>query len=407
MGSFRHASFRYWGVALLFVSSLLYLLFQGGKLAFMLFIIVAVLCLYVTLGRWSGVSRLKGVRTLPGVEHGAVIQAGASLAVSIQLHVPGYWPIPFVKVRDRLVSRDGGEQVIQTLGIPNWRRQLQVTYQTPPLPRGFYQFDDTECTTGDIFGLFKHKGRLGMPYAFAVLPQKVHIREWKQLHRMFRGVHPSSTQTRFHRETLQTSGVREFVNGDRLSRIHWNATAKTGTWKSKEFERESLPRIILVLDRSRQGYGGKEHFELAVSTAASLLDYAVSCHLASGMLSAGKKPLYFEPKPGASHQKAITDHLIEVEPDGTSRLLDVLIDQEKVLKPGSYLIVISPQSAEELAPLFPWVHRRGMKTCHIWITQDMQPADRDKWNGHWRKAGVLGYAVTSLDELAPAVGGRD
>lgn len=164
MNPFRKALLRYWGVALLFVSSLLYLLFQGGKLAFMLFIIVAALCLYLMLGRWSGVSGLKGVRTMSGVDHGAVIQAGTSLAVNIQAHIPGYWPIPYVKIRERLISRDSGEQVIEVLGIPNWRRQLQVSYQTSPLRRGFYQFDDTECTTEDIFGLFKHKGCLGLPY---------------------------------------------------------------------------------------------------------------------------------------------------------------------------------------------------------------------------------------------------
>lgn len=162
-----------------------------------------------------------------------------------------------------------------------------------------------------------------------------------------------------------------------------------------------------MLDRNRHSYGSKEHFELAVSIAASLLDYTVSCHLATGMLSAGKSPLYFEPKPGASYQKAITNHLIGVEPDGVNPLLDVLRDWEKMLKPGSFLIVISPQSGEALSPLFAWIDRRRMKACHIWMAQEAQLADREKWNRNWQKMGILGYAVTSLDGLAQAVGGRD
>ncbi|PYI51906.1 DUF58 domain-containing protein [Paenibacillus flagellatus] len=406
MGIFARYSARFWGIASLFAFSLFYLLFQGGKLAFMIFIIVAALCLYLALSRWSGISKTQGGRTLLNAEHEAVVEAGTSLAVQIQVQIPGFWPIPYVSIKDRLVRRGGEEHLFETLLIPDWKRRGEVSYRTPPLRRGYYHFGDTDCSTEDIFGLFQHKGRLELPYSFGVLPQKVHIREWKQLHQLFRGVHHHSATTRSHRETTQINGVREFIYGDRLSRIHWNATAKTGTWKSKEFERESLPKTVIVLDRNMRAYRSKEHFELAVSIAASLLDYAASRDLAVGLLSVGKNSKYFEPKLSASHQKVIVNHLIDVEPDGTYPLIDVLKDRARLFTPGIFFTVVTPQFGDTLAPSLAWIEQRQMNPCHMWIAADVTAAEQDRWKRHLQTTGVMGYAVSSLDELALALGGR-
>lgn len=406
MGVISKYSARFWGIALLFAFSLLFLLFQGGKLAFMVFIIVAVLCLYLGLSRWSGISKTVGGRTLLNAEHEAVLEAGTSLAVQIQVQVPGFWPIPYVSIQDRLVRRGGEEHVFETFLIPDWKRRGEVSYRTPPLRRGYYHFGVTDCATEDVFGLFRHKGRLELPHTFGVLPQKVHIRDWKQLHQLFRGMHHHSATTRSQRETTQINGVREYIYGDRLSRIHWNATAKTGTWKSKEFERESLPKTIILLDRNMRAYRSKEHFELAVSVAASLIDYAGSRDLAVGLLSVGKDSKYYEPRLSANYQKIMINHLIDVESDGQYSLMDVLRDRSKLFVPGVFFTVISPQYGEAMKQSLSWIEQRQMNPCHFWISTDVSATDEERWKKHMQTTGMMGYAVSSLDELALALGGR-
>jgi uncharacterized protein (DUF58 family) len=406
MGIFAKYSARFWGIALLFALSLMFLLFQGGKLALMVFIIVAALCLYLALSRWSGISKAQGSRTLMLPEHEAVVEAGTSLAVKIQVHIPGFWPVPYVSVQDRLVRRGGEEHVFETLLIPDWRRRGEVSYRTPPLRRGFYHFGDTDCATEDVFGLFQHKGRLALPYSFGVSPQKVHIKEWKQLHHLFRGTHHHSATTRSHRETTQINGVREYIYGDRLSRIHWNATAKTGTWKSKEFERESLPKTVLLLDRDARSYRSKEHFELAVSIAASLLDYGASRDLALGLLSVGKDSKYFEPKLSGSHQKVIASHLIDVEPDGRHSPLEVLQDRARFFSPGVFFTIISPLYGDAMTLPLSWIEQRQMNPCHLWVACGVPAADQERWKRKLQSIGVMGYAVSSLDELPAVLGGR-
>ncbi len=397
---------RFWGVSLTFVFSLMYLLFQGGKLAFMVFIIVSVLCLYLGLSRWSGIAKTQGERMLLNPNHEQVLEAGTSLAVQIRVQIPGFWPIPFVSIKDQLVRKGAEEQVFESYLTPDWKRRGEISYRTPPLRRGFYTFGQTECSTEDIFGLFESKGRMSMPYSFGVLPRKVHIREWKQLHQMFRGMHHHSASTRSHRETTQINGVREYIYGDRLSRIHWNATAKTGTWKSKEFERESLPKTIVLLDRNPKHYKNKEHFELAVSIAASLLDYGARKDLALGLVSVGKESNYFEPKLSSSHHKIIGNHLIDVEPDGPYTLLEVLKNRARQFTPGTFFTVISPQYGEPLLQAMSWIDHREMNPCHMWISSEQPESAQEAWRKQMHVKGFMGYPVASLEDLNQGLGVR-
>ncbi|MDF2667851.1 MAG: hypothetical protein K0R67_157 [Paenibacillus sp.] len=397
---------RFWGVSLTFVFSLLYLLFQGGKLAFMVFIIVSVLCLYLALSRWSGIAKTQGERMLLNSNQESVLEAGSTLAVQIQVQIPGFWPIPFVSIKDRLVRRGAEEQTFESFLIPDWKRRGEISYRTPPLRRGFYTFGQTECSTEDIFGLFESKGRMTMPYSFGVLPRKVHIREWKQLHQLFRGMHHHSASTRSHRETTQINGVREYIYGDRLSRIHWNATAKTGTWKSKEFERESLPKTIILLDRNMKHYKNKEHFELAVSIAASLLDYGARKDLALGLISVGKDSSYFEPKLSTSHHKIIGNHLIDVEPDGSYSMIEILKNRARQFTPGIFFTVISPIYGDQLLQALAWIDQREMNPCHMWVSMDQPETALEAWRKQMQVKGFIGYPVASLEDLTQGLGVR-
>lgn len=396
---------QFYLVLITFICSLCFLLFQGGKLASVLFTIVSILTVYLILGNWSGIKRTQGIRELALADKEMTLDAGNSLTVRINLQIPGYWPIPYVLVKDRLVRRNGKEQVFEASLVPDWRRKGELEYSTPPLRRGYYHFGATDCSTEDVFGLFEHKGSIEMPHALAVLPQTIGIKEWRQLHQLVNGTSHHSATTRALRETTQLNGVREYIYGDRLSRIHWNATAKTGTWKSKEFERESLPKTMILMDRAETSYKDPELFELAVSVTASLFQYSVNRELALGLLSVGSDNAYFEPKKGGAHQKSVMNHLIGVEADGWHNLLGVLKDRGPLLVPGTFIAVISPLSGERMMQTLNWIKQRQMTPCHIWISQG------DKHDEHWlsllASRGMTGYAVRSLQELPLVLGGRN
>jgi len=399
----------FWAIASSLAGSLLFMLFQGGKLAAMLFIIVACLSVYLILGYWSGVRRTQGVRMLLNTQQDAQLDAGQSLKISINVQIPGFWPIPYMLVKDQLLRQNGDATVFEGSLVPDWRRRGELIYSTPPLRRGLYRFGQTECVTEDIFGFFQHKGRLELPQHVAVYPQTVPIREWVQFHQMLKGMQHHSTTTRAHRETTQINGVREYIYGDRLSRIHWNATAKTGTWKSKEFERESLPKTIILLDRTARAYRDAAEFELAVSVAASLLKYASGRNLALGLLSVGKEVTFIEPKQSQNHHKQMMKHLVGVEADGYHSLLQIVKEQTRSLPAGCFFVMLSPQKGASMLQVLHYLEQLQTNPCHIWIhgteVSAFKPytaeADStpDEWLKHIRAQGYMGYEVGQLADL--------
>jgi uncharacterized protein (DUF58 family) len=384
-------------------ASLLFVLFQGGKLALMVFVIVLVLNIYLFLGRWSGIKRVKGQRILNVEQAEDGIEAGTALRVRVKIQIPGFWPVPYVMIRDKLIRKNGGEHDFEASIIPDWSRKGLLEYYTPPLLRGFYRFGPTSCATKDVFGLFEHTGSMEIPVSFKVYPQTVPIKEWKQLHRLLKGAHHHTVTTRANRETTQINGVREYSYGDRLSRIHWNATARTGTLKSKEFEKESLPKTIVFLDRQQRSYKNAEQFELAVSITASLIQYGRNREINLGLLSVGADSAYYEPKSYQTGTKSMIHHLIEATADGFHPLQRVLEERTRLFEPGSCMIMISPLKGEPILKAMAWLHQRQIVPCHIWLAP--QAEDGAVWCRQLQSLGYMGYAVRSLDELPAALRG--
>ena len=409
METARAMNYRWRLTGVVYVSCSLYLLFQGGKTAFMLFAILNVLIIYLALGKLSGIGMVKGTRTLAGIggHQDNVLSAGTRLDVQLHVKIPGIWPIPYVLVQDRLERKGGQSMQFEVSFIPDFRRNGHVQYSTPPLSRGWYSFQPTECVTRDIFGLFEHSGRFESGSTFTVLPQTVPIRYWSQLQRGLKGPYSHAVSHRSAKETTQINGVREYHYGDRLSRIHWNATAKTGEWKSKEFERESVPRTVVVLDRCGNAYGNAERFELAVSAAASLVEYGLRRETAMGLVSVGATADGYQPRSTADQRKLIMNHLVGVQADGTSGLYRSLRQASVLLSPGSFVVLVTPHKGEEVVKTMQWLERSGMTPCVIHLPDsDRQAADAQAgWQKLVQVRGWQCYNVRALQELPSALEG--
>ncbi|MBD2872505.1 DUF58 domain-containing protein [Paenibacillus arenilitoris] len=405
MAAAKSSKLRWQLVAVIYTASLFYFLFQGGKTAFMLFMILNLLLLYLVLGRWSGIHRVNGSRVYASSGGAAMdhsLSAGSSLDVSLNVKIPGYYPLPYVIVRDRLQRHNGQKLAFETSFVPNWKRSGQVTYQTPPLQRGEYRFTHTECLSYDVFGLFEHAGQFGSETVFSVLPQTVPLRQWHGVQRGIRGPYSHAIASRSAKETTQINGVREYLYGDRLSRVHWNATAKTGEWKSKAFERESLPRTLVVLDRHQAAYGedAAGRFELAVSAAASLLENGLKEDTAMGLLSVGETMTMIAPKSGIEQRNMTMKHLTFVDADAARPLYASLQLADSMLEPGCFAIVISPDTGADTIRSMEWLSRKGILPCLLHIST---PADKPGHQPAWRKAmrerGWPVFEIRQLQEL--------
>ncbi|CAM4464795.1 uncharacterized protein (DUF58 family) [Paenibacillus endophyticus] len=411
MAAAKSKKLRWQLVAVIYVTSLFYFLFQGGKTAFMLYMILNLLLVYLVLGRWSGINRVSGSRTYTVPSANALEQslsAGSSLDVTLSMKIPGYYPLPYVIVRDQMQRHNGQKLAFESSFVPNWKRSGQVVYQTPPLQRGEYRFMHTQCLSYDVFGLFEHSGQFGTETVFNVLPQTVPLRQWNGIQRGIRGPYSHAIASRSAKETTQINGVREYLYGDRLSRVHWNATAKTGEWKSKAFERESLPRTIVILDRYAGGYALElaTRFELAVSAAASLLENGLKDDTAMGLLSIGDKLTMISPKSGIEQRNIMMKHLTFVDADAVRPLYSSLQQADTILEPGSFAVVITPDTGADVIKSMEWLSRKGITPCLLHISSAVDKlSGNTSWKNVMRERGWPVFEIRQLQELPTVLEG--
>jgi uncharacterized protein (DUF58 family) len=336
----------WWLSGSLYMASVFYVLFQGGKTSLMLFVILNALGVYLILGRWSGIAGIQGTRALQQTDgQSGFLTAGMRLSVKLQMQIPGFWPLPYIIVREKLARLNSGEnQLYEVSFAPDYRRRGEIHFESAPLRRGRYQFQTTDCSTRDIFGLLEHHGSFFQPMDIQVLPRSIQLKDWQLIRRSERGMFQHTYTSLWARETTQIDGVREYIHGDRLSRIHWNATARTGEWKSKEFEREALPRVVFVLDRNATSYRRADQFELAVSVAASVLELSIWKGMPIGFVSAGERSYWFGEGRTPVTREQIVQHLVDVEPDGTQTMGDLLCQVAERYEAGIHIVVISPST---------------------------------------------------------------
>ncbi|TVY00477.1 DUF58 domain-containing protein [Cohnella terricola] len=406
-----HFSRALWLSAILYFTALFYLLFQGGKTSLMLFMILNALALYLLLGRWSGITGVQGARwTETGVGGSTLLSAGTRLQVKLKMQIPGFWPLPYVIVREKLVRASGGEsQLYEMSFVPDYRRRGEVQFETAPLRRGRYHFHRTDCSTKDIFGLFEHRGFFQQPFHIQVMPRTVEMKDWRLFRRSQRGVFHHTLTSLWAKETTQIDGVREYIHGDRLSRVHWNATAKTGQWKSKEFEREALPRVVFVLDRNAQSYLNGDQFELAVSVAASLLELTIAKGMPIGFVSSGAVSNWYGEGRTPVSRDDVFQHLIDVEADGEHAMGDLLCQVAERFEPGVHIVLISPSVDDRTIKAMETLESKRMVPSVIHIGHKVSSADLASKLRQWHtlcQAKQWEFtSVSDLDKLPQALRG--
>ncbi|WP_339254739.1 DUF58 domain-containing protein [Paenibacillus sp. FSL P2-0136] len=397
---------KFTGVLAIWVITLFYVLFQGGKTSFMLFIMVSVLFLYLFIGGLEGVRRARGARSFYSEQDKPdLLYAGGFLKVKLEVTIPGFLPLPYVVVREILKRHNGESWVFEESLIPNMGGRGELLFQTPLLERGRYSFENTDILSEDIFGLMEHKGTFKAEGQFRVMPRAVVVPRWQLYERKARLSGPQVSLLQSRRETTQINGVRDYVYGDRLTRIHWNATAKTGEWKSKEFEHESVPRTILVLDGTSSGYYNSTQFELAVSVTASLLGFGIRERIGIGLCCLDKHNKVFSPAEGNAERQKMIQYLIDINAEGKGPLIDRLESVQRMFPKGSYFVLISPQSGRAVLDTLRWAENRGMTPSHIHVLHPSGKYRAGEWQNILHSHGVTGHSISTLQELPAVLGG--
>lgn len=194
-----------------------------------------------------------------------------------------WWPLIWISIQEQvppksLISMKNNLRLI----LPLWRKTINLSYEMQAMHRGQYRLTTVSVGTGDLFGVMDMQMKYPLVDSFIVYPKMVRTMNWNPSD-SGRDGHQYTSQKRVD-ESTQAFGIREYIQGDRLGRIHWGASARTGSLKSKEFERQQMNDVFVVVDASLSSYPmgdlghyqPNESFELAMSIVASSIKHLYS-----------------------------------------------------------------------------------------------------------------------------------
>lgn len=259
--------------------------------------------------------------------------------------------------------------------FPGWKRQGRGEVVTYRLPRGRHRFDGVEVSSGDLFGFVEKKRILDKREEVLVFPRIHPIRFWSAIHERKAG--RSLSTPRISEDVTAVVGVRDYTNRDRLSRIHWKASARGQGLKVKEFEQQVTHDLLFVLDCCmEEGSPDPDQsvrFERAVSLTASLIHHAMERRLIAGLLTNGHTPCSLPMGRGQEHLLRLLRHLAEVRADGSFPLDEVVAQQVSRLSRGAKVVLISTRLGEDARKAVAHLSHFRMQVEYCWINTEEPP----------------------------------
>jgi hypothetical protein len=237
--------------------------------SYMAFAVYAFILL-VAIARLSSIAWLSGLDCERVVSRD-ILRQGETTEVEVTVTNRRGFPVPWIFCED-LYPPDFarvGENVCLTILMPG--RSIQMRYELTCSRRGYHRIGPIMMESGDLFGLQK-RFRTGRSQNYiSVLPTVAYIDTFNISSRRPQG--PVRITNRIYDDPTRIVGAREYVPGDPLNRIHWKATARTGSLYSKIQEPSSVSGGTLILDLHEDSFTPErkeERLELAITTTASI-----------------------------------------------------------------------------------------------------------------------------------------
>jgi uncharacterized protein (DUF58 family) len=279
----------YVGAGLILVAALL---LDSGLLAYSMYVLLGVLVVSRLLARtWVG--NVKATRYCEI----ATAEVGDLIPVRVVVRNEGKWPVPWLLLED-LVTRQALEQRPPRLKVKGKRlhiamlragKETVVRYKLECRQRGYYQIGPLLLESGDVFGLHRRFRVETEPHFVMVYPKIVTLEGYELASR--RPIGEVMLTHRLYEDPTRIAGVRPYEAGDPLNRVHWRATARTGTLHSKVYEPTTIAGATIVLDLHADGYpsrGEPYRSELAVMTAMSLANAVYEMGQQVGLVTNGR-----------------------------------------------------------------------------------------------------------------------
>ena len=316
-------------------------------------------------------------------------QVGQIFEESFELKNTTRLPRIWVELRDLSpLPGNKGSRVLTLIGGRKTRTYIARTRLTH---RGSYSLGPIELHSGDPFGFFPVHTSLPVQQTLTVYPRLVDISSFPSPAGLLPGGEALRRQT--HQITPNAATVREYANGDPLSRIHWSSTARRDRLMVKEFELDPLAEVWLFLDAEESVHAALPHDldsdvgsvllskkvdnklaptteEYGATLTASLARYYLQQGRSVGLMAAGKSPDILPVDRGSRQLGKIMEILALLRTNGDVPYAGFVSGQARHITRGSTIILITPSTDQKLALLVDQLLRLGLRPIVVLINPE-------------------------------------
>lgn len=226
--------------------------------------------------------------------------------------------------------------------------------------RGTFEIGPLEVRMGDPFGFFSTTLHFPAVVSFLVYPPIVELPHLDLPRGLISG--SSRSSARSQQLTTNASGIRNYVPGDSLRRIHWPSTARLGELFVKEFDLEPSGDLWVVLDLEGKAQAGEEEEstqEYGIIVAASLANRLLRENRGVGLVAWDAERIVVPLDRGHSQLWRIMEKLVFISQLGKESLDTVLASLELKLGWGTSIAVITPSCDPSWVSALLNLTRRG------------------------------------------------
>ncbi len=368
---------RYRVIWLLFLLALLGALGTGRSLlwaaAGSLFALILIAVGWAWLGvNWLRISRRTFART---AQVGQVLEEEFKLANLSRL------PKLLVEVHDlSTLPGHAAGRVIGLLGGHQWRGWR---VRTVCIQRGRYALGPLIVSSGDPLGIYQLRRRVGSVHALLVYPLTFELARFPLPAAISTG--GEALYRRTHHVTPNAAGLRDYISGDSINRIHWPTSIRRQRLTVKEFELDPVADAWIAVDLWAGGHFGRQDFETAPAAAtvetllpASSEEYAIAIaasvvqHLAQrgravGLIAHEAHHLVIPAERSERQLNKVMEALAVARAVGTIPFDGLLSMEATLLRRGSSLVAISAWPEPSWAIPIQQITHSGVRVVAIVI----------------------------------------
>jgi uncharacterized protein (DUF58 family) len=272
------------------------------------------------------------------------IAIGETSRITLEIFNEGKERISFLEVYDKLPAEvNVVENANHLILYLDPGEKVTVSYEILCPRRGRYYIGPLHLRSKDPLSFRFAENTLAPPAELYVLPDIERLKP-TDLGVRQTGPWPGIFHSRRSGIGSEFYGLRHYVPGDELKRIHWKASARMAELITIENVSERSTDIVIVLDTgkgSNLGTPPRTTLEYGVSAAGSLASLLLTLGNRVGLITHGKNRAWLSRDFGKRHLQRVLNQLAAAEP-GEAYMPIGYFGEPLFLGPKAQIILISP-----------------------------------------------------------------